>query len=390
MDWQIVSRRQTKALDDFLNNSKREIRRGSVVSGMRIKITNIVIPWYAPREEVDKEFLGELAVSMDKDGQWDDIILRHNEAGEYELISGFQRLNAAKSLKWEEINAKVLDITENDAAVMALESNILRRGLKEIEEGKAIQKMIDKYGYTHKQVAERLRKSQNWISNRLSLAMDITDLVKKAMIDQKLSVTQAIEIGKLSKKDQDKFLAIVLKKVEENDGRPISVEETRILRKRFTNDTIFTIGYSGWDIDDFLNTLKDNKIGVLVDIRESTKSQRKPEFSGRLLEKRVKELGIKYFGRPQLGVPWDIRAAVFENGLSSNCFKEWYIWHVTKRDEKNKAFETARELKDVGAPAFMCMERYPKPSGKQEHYCHRDFLAELILKEQIFEKRIDL
>ncbi|MHA2243764.1 MAG: ParB/RepB/Spo0J family partition protein [Candidatus Hodarchaeales archaeon] len=357
---------------------------------MKIKISNIVIPWYAPREEVDEEFISELAASMNKDGQWDDVIVRHNEAGEYELISGFQRVTAAKSLKWDELDGKVLDVTENDAAVMALETNILRRGLKEIEEGKAIQKMIDKYDYTHKQVAERLRKSKNWVSNRLSLAMDITDSVKKAMIDLKISVTQAIEIGKLSKKDQDKFLKIVLQKVEENDGNPISVEETKILRKRFMNDTIFTIGYSGWDIDDFINTLKENKISVLVDIRENVKSQRKPEFSGRLLEKRVQQIGIKYFGRPQLGVPWDIRAAVFENGLSTSCFKEWYIWHVTKRDEKNKAIEVGIELKDVGSPAFMCMERYPIPKGKQEHYCHRDFLAELILKEGIFEKRVDL
>lgn len=382
--------RQKKSLEEYLYDSRKNNRTKKLVSSMKIKITNIVIPWYAPREETDEEFISELAASMKKDGQWDDVIVRHNEAGEYELISGFQRITAAKNLKWDELDAKILDITENDAAVMALESNLLRRGLKEIEEGKAIQKMIDKYDYTHKQVAERLRKSPRWVSNRLSLAMDITNSVKKAMVDLKISVTQAIEIAKLSMEDQDKFLKIVLRRVEENDGNPISVEETKILRKRFTNDTIFTIGYSGWDIDDFINNLKENKINVLVDIRENVKSQRKPEFSGRLLEKRVQQIGIKYFSRTQLGVPWDIRAAVFEKGLSSSCFKEWYIWHVTKRDEKNKAIETAKELKDVGAPAFMCMERYPKPKGKQDHYCHRDFLAEIILKEGIFEKRIDL
>ncbi len=73
---------------------------------MRIKIENIKTPWYAPREEFDEEFIAELGKSLEKSGQFDPLIVRRDLAGEYELISGSQRLLAAKKLGWKEIEVK--------------------------------------------------------------------------------------------------------------------------------------------------------------------------------------------------------------------------------------------------------------------------------------------
>ena len=337
---------------------------------------------------MDPEFMEDLSKSMDDIGQLDDVIVRRNEEGDYELISGSQRLTAAKNLNWEEIDAKVIDVSEQEAAILALESNIMRRGLKEIEEGKAIQKMMDKYELTQNQIAERLRRSQSWVSRRLSLALEVIKEVQNAIMQGEISVEQAVIIGQLPKNRQAEFLNLIIQKQKELDKK-LTGEETRLELRRFQNDTIITIGYQGWEFKDFVEALKKNKIEVLVDIRQSGTSMYKPEFSEKILNERITEAGIKYFDRSELGVPFDFRDAYMRGGLSDTCFEQWYTWYVSERDG-NKVTKLAEEVKDVGRPALMCTERYPTARGEQKNNCHRDILARLILKSEIFTKRTDL
>lgn len=358
---------------------------------MKIRIENIRFPWYAPREEYDEAYLKELSESLETLGLLDDIIVRRNADGDYELIAGSQRVRAAKLLGWEEIDAKVLDVSEEDAAVLALESNVVRRNLKQIEEGKAIKKMMSKFNLTQKQVAERLRKSQTWVSQRLSLALDIADEVKQALTDGKISVAQAVIISQIDLKKesgkQKEFLGLILK-IETEIDRKLTPDETRLELKRFRNDTIYTIGFSGWDIEDFINTLKENKIKVLVDIRESGKSIHKPEFSRPVLKEKIQNAGLKFLERSEFGVPFILREAGPE-GFPWECLEKWYTWRVTKKENNNIMMDLANELKDLGNSVLMCSERYSTPKGTQKHGCHRDILAKLILSTKIFTKRED-
>jgi len=363
---------------------------------MRIKIENIKMPWYAPREEFDEEFVEELTKSMEASGQFDPVLVRRNETGEYELIAGSQRLEAAKKLGWKEIEIKEIDVSENEAALMAVETNIKRRGLQEIEEGKAIKKIMDKFDLTQKQIGERLGKSERWVGKRLQLALNVIKEVQNALGTGVITINQAVIISQLPKNRQSKFLDLVIAKQRELD-RKLSESETRLELKRFLNDTIYTIGYEGWDLADFVQTLKDNKIEVLVDVRESGASMYKPEFSKKVLKDRVIGSGIKYFDRPEFGVPYEIREAYINGkpyeingttikaGVSHECFKQWYLWRI-----KDNAEKLIKELKDTGKSALLCSERYPQPKGEQKHYCHRDILANLMLQTEILEKRVDL
>ena len=362
---------------------------------MKIKIENIKMPWYAPREEIDEEFTDELAKSMEASGQFDPVLVRRNETGDYELISGSQRLTAAKKLGWKEIDAKEIAVSENEAALLAVETNIKRRGLREIEEGRAIKKLMDKFSLTQKQIGERLGKSERWVGKRLQLALDVIKEVQDAIGTGVITINQAVIISQLPKNRQSKFFNLVIAKQRELD-RKFSESETRLELKRFLNDTIYTVGYEGWDLADFVKTLKDNKIEILVDVRESGASMYKPEFSKKVLKGRVIESGIKYFDRAELGVPYEIREAYIngrpyeingtqiEAGFPHECFKQWYLWHI-----KDNAEKLIKELKDTGRSVLLCTERYPQPKGEQKHYCHRDILANLMLETKIFEKRVD-
>lgn len=197
---------------------------------MRIKIENIKIPWYAPREEFDEDFVEELTKSMEASGQFDPVLVRKNEAGEYELISGSQRLTAAKKIGWMEIDAKEIAVSEDEAALLAMETNIKRRSLREIEEGKAIKKIMDKSHLTQKQIGERLGKSQQWVGKRLSLALDVIKEVQDAITTGGITINQAVIISQLPKNRQSKFLDLVIAKQRELD-RKLSESETRLILK---------------------------------------------------------------------------------------------------------------------------------------------------------------
>jgi len=363
---------------------------------MKIKIENIEIPWYAPREEFSEEFTEELAESIKVSGQFDSILVRRNETGKYELIAGSQRLAAVTRLGWKEIDIKEIAASESEAALLAIETNIKRKGLQEIEEGKAIKKIIDRFGLTQKQVAEKLGKSERWAGKRLQLALDVIKEVQNAIGTGVITINQAVIISQLSKNRQSKFFELVIAKQRELD-RKFSESETRLELKRFLNDTIYTIGYEGRDLKEFIKTLKDNKIEVLVDIRESGASIYKPEFSKKILQGQITEAKIEYIDKPEFGVPYEIREAYINgqpyeiNGIETNagfshdCFKQWYLWHI-----KDNVENFVKELKDSGRTVLLCTEKYPEPKNKQKHYCHRDILANLVLNVNVFERRIDL
>lgn len=348
---------------------------------MKVKIEDITVPWYAPRGITDEEFINDLMRSLKDSGQWDPIMLRLNKDKEYELIAGLQRLTAAKRLGWAEIEANILDVSESQAALLAVETNLVRTDLQEMEEGKAIKGMMDKLGLNQKQIAKKLGRSQSWVSNRLSLALDLVEPVSKMIANNLLSTSQAIQISKVDPKQQEKFAGIIISK-EKELGKKLNHEEIRAELKKFRNNTIYTIGYEGRSLEELIATLKRNHIELLLDIRESTKSLRKPEFSENFLCKNLEASKIKYLSRKDLGVPYVIRESFLKGGLSKRCFENWYRWHITQREE-NKIPELLETIKSSGKTALMCYEKDIK-------ICHRNILANLIMETFSFQKRRDL
>ena len=59
-------------------------------------------------------------------------------------------------------------------------------------------------------------------------------------------------------------------------------------------NTIFTIGYTGFDIQNFIDTLKNHEINVVIDVRSSPYSERYPSYNKNTLETKLKENGIYY------------------------------------------------------------------------------------------------
>lgn len=354
---------------------------------MKIKIANIDIGNFAIREKFDDAHMKEIAESFKVDGQWNPIIVRAKGDGRYELIAGHYRLQASKVLGWDEIEATVKDLSDDEADILSLKTNLMHSDMTPTEKGKVMNKIITKYGITQKDLSEKLGMSEASISKFLTLALSLHKNVSTALSNGEINYGVATIIGSLKIQDQPKFLEIILEKKVSQSA------DASKLKAKFLNDTIYTIGYQGKKSIEFIEILKNNEIELLVDVRHSVKSERVPDFNGDILKRELERNKIKYRHYPELGIPYIIQNPYKDGKFSVDCLKQWYSWHIENEVEFDNVI---KYLKDSGKPALMCMEKYAKKMRDQKYPCHRDILADMILNYKTedsllkFENRIDL
>lgn len=91
-----------------------------------------------------KEKLAALAEQLQEDGLFVRIIVRPIAGGLYEILSGHNRVAAAKLAGWSTIPAEVVEADEARAIVIATSTNLIQRqGLSIIERGKAYKALLD-------------------------------------------------------------------------------------------------------------------------------------------------------------------------------------------------------------------------------------------------------
>ena len=354
---------------------------------MKISVDKIDEGRFVIREETDQEHLKQLALSLVEDGQWNPIIVRPKPNGRYEVISGHYRLQAAKNAGFKEIEATVKDAADDEADVLSLKTNMLGLEMTPREQGKILSQILQKYGWTQGQLAKKLNVNSDWIGRRIRVALDLHDLVAKALDENKINFEVASIIGVVEISRQPQLLNAIIE-------RGITqAPDARGVRLQFLNDAVFTIGYQGRDIGNFIETLKKVEVNLLIDARYSAESQYKPEFSGEILKRELERNNIKYEHHPELGIPYMIQNPYKDGFFSYPCLKQWYSWHLNTETNFDGFIE---HIKKTGKTALMCMEKYAKANKEQSYACHRDILADLILERKLadpllkFENRVDL
>lgn len=129
-----------------------------------------------PRQEFDEEALDELIVSVREFGVLQPIVVRplvsedpRVAEGEYELIMGERRLRATKASGRTSIPAIIRDTNDEDMLRDALLENLHRAELNPLEEASAYRQLLDDFGCTQDELAERIGRSRPQISNTLRL-----------------------------------------------------------------------------------------------------------------------------------------------------------------------------------------------------------------------------
>ena len=135
---------------------------------LNVDISRIARDPKQPRQHFDAQALEELAQSIREQGVLQPILLRRAGDG-YTLIAGERRWRAAQRAGLHEIPALVKDLGEAAAFAVALVENLQREDLTPLEEAAGYRRLIDEYGLTQEDLAQRLGRERSTIANILRL-----------------------------------------------------------------------------------------------------------------------------------------------------------------------------------------------------------------------------
>jgi uncharacterized protein YeaO (DUF488 family) len=140
-------------------------------------------------------------------------------------------------------------------------------------------------------------------------------------------------------------------------------------RLKQTGQTVFTIGYEGVSVERYLNTLIQNGIRVLCDVRHNPLS-RKFGFSKNNLQKYLGHIGMEYVHIPELGIVSEKRNNLVSDQDYWNLFKEYKASLPKRREYLERLYQILQTHKRI---ALTCFEHDPS-------HCHRHVLRNYLGK----------
>jgi ParB family transcriptional regulator, chromosome partitioning protein len=143
-----------------------------------------------PRHNFDEAELSELADSIKVHGVIVPLVVRPRPGGGYFLIAGERRWRAAQRAGLHDVPVVVQEVDSQVAFERALVENLQRSDLGPIEEAIAFQRLVDEFGLTQDQVAERIGKDRSTVSNAIRL-LKLPTSVRQMVEDDRLSMGHA-------------------------------------------------------------------------------------------------------------------------------------------------------------------------------------------------------
>lgn len=133
-----------------------------------------------------------------------------------------------------------------------------------------------------------------------------------------------------------------------------------------TTPALFTFGYEGLTIDGFITRLKDERVNLIVDVRELPLS-RKKGFSKSAFREHLAAAGIGYTHQPALGCPKPVRDKYRQDGDWAEYTRGFLIHLDTVKAEVRKLVATARDSRTC----LVCFEA-------DFSACHRSYVARAV------------
>ncbi|KPJ53790.1 hypothetical protein AMJ39_03085 [candidate division TA06 bacterium DG_24] len=155
-----------RGLDALIPQASVEAAEESDI--VRLPVTAVRPNPHQPRRAVESETIAELAESIRQQGLVQPIVVRRVD-GEYQLIAGERRLQAARAAGLTEVPAIVREATDVEALEVALVENIQREDLAPLERARAYGVLSERYGLSQSEIGSRVGKDRSTITNTLRL-----------------------------------------------------------------------------------------------------------------------------------------------------------------------------------------------------------------------------
>ena len=208
-----------------------------------IEVEKIVPNPYQPRREFDPYALKDLSESIRMYGLLQPLVVTRREiikedgglAVQYELISGERRLRASKLAGLIQVPV-IIRAGEEDARVkleLAIIENLQREDLNAVDRARSFQRLADEFGLKHAQIAEKMGKSREYVTNSIRL-LSLPEHMLMALSEKKISEGHTRPLLMLVDRPEEQetlFKEIVFKKITvreaESIARRVAVERTR-------------------------------------------------------------------------------------------------------------------------------------------------------------------
>jgi ParB family chromosome partitioning protein len=198
-------------------------RTGAQASAIEIPISRIRPNPFQPRKRFDTDSLSALTASIAANGVIQPILVSETLEG-YQLVAGERRLRAAQAAGLERIPAVVRQLVDRDQLELALVENLQRADLDPLETADAYRQLINRFGFTHDDVANRVGRARSTVANTLRL-LDLAPDVQAAVADGRLSEGHGRALGGIASGLQTRVLDSVV-------GQELSVRQTEELVRR--------------------------------------------------------------------------------------------------------------------------------------------------------------
>lgn len=197
---------------------------------------------FQPRREFDESKLKDLAESIRQYGVLQPLVATrreiHKDDGglvvEYELIAGERRLRASKLAGL--LQVPLIIRSSDDSDMMKLElaiiENLQREDLNPVERAMAFRKLVDEFNFKHVDIAKKIGKSREYVSNTLRLLLLPQDIL------------DAVSTGKITEGHTRPILMLIDRPEEQNTlfkeiiYRKLTVRDSETIARRIAQDKI--------------------------------------------------------------------------------------------------------------------------------------------------------
>ena len=183
-----------------------------------------------PRKLFDEEQLQALADSIQEHGLIQPLAVRSVGEGFYQIIAGERRWRAARLAGLTEVPVMVVEADDRNVMELALVENLQRQDLNPMEEARGYEALMQDFGLTQEEAANRVGKSRPAVANALRL-LSLPEEVQNFVVEGTLSPGHARAVlslngERLQKTAAQKIIALRL-----------SVRQAEAMCRRMAADT---------------------------------------------------------------------------------------------------------------------------------------------------------
>lgn len=292
----------------------------------------------------------------------------------YQVIAGCHRLEAAKILGWEKIDAKIKDFGHR--LPTDYHSPQLEEKVRDNEIDELCWVLSQEYQIPASTIGAIVGLSRGSVRRRVRLLDELEDSLCEKFKQGELALRKGLVIRQLPTEEQPEFYQYMI----ENRW---SRDEARSKLDDFQANTIVTIGAEGNEVVTLMHQLRDSNIDVLVDVRSQAANSDGDLTADQLKEKFKRVQGIGYQHKSEYSPSEDLLESYESGEIDDIDFEKQYRSSIRELSFTN--WLTTEEKVALLGP-----RKFAKPNDRQDHFCHRYYFARELIEAGHFQRMYDV